>query len=125
MSPPTPKPRKQIVHLGNVGEDGAYRSKRFAERFLNFDFHGIDLKDINDNNVLHPSAKEEIEKNKFFSELIESRLKQEHPKNLKQIRTHFIEGLNSFPDNYLDLITSDFSIGFIRKKKISNFLKKL
>ncbi|MFA5746297.1 MAG: hypothetical protein WC932_05595 [archaeon] len=124
MPTPKPKPRKQIVHLGNVGEDAGYRSKKLAEKHPSFQFHGIDLKDLRDNEFLHPSAKEEAEKNPYLSELRENRLKQEKPANLNQIRADFIEGLNSFPDNYLNLVTSDFSIGFYKEEKDINLLKE-
>lgn len=119
-----PRPKKQIVHLGNVGEDNAHRSKMLAKRFPNFQFHGIDLKHITDTSFLHPSAEKEVKENPYLSELIENRSKLDKPANLNQIRAEFIEGLNSFPDNYLDLVTSDFAIGFYKEEKNIDFLKE-
>lgn len=113
------KTKKNIVHLGNVGEDGAYRSKRLANRFSDFSFYGIDLKNIKNRRIHHPSVKGDF----TLKTIRKTRLKQPIPKNLQQIQTDFINGLNRFPDGHVDLISSDFSVGYYDEKVKSNNLK--
>jgi hypothetical protein len=108
-----PGVRRKIVHLGNVGDDRAYRSKMLAQRFSNFDFHGIDLKGLRSKKFLH----QDVEANTKLKEKRVIRLKQRTPENLNQIRADFIKGLSKFPDNSLDIITSDFAVGFYKKEK--------
>lgn len=115
-----PGKKRQILHLGNVGEDGAARSKRLAERFPNFDFHGIDLKHIKNPDYTHSAA----EKEKSLRAIKFSGLEEGKPKNLNQIQAEFREGLTCFPDNYLDIITSDFSVGFYKKQHRHAEIKK-
>lgn len=105
--------KRQIVHLGNVGDDRAYRSKMLAQRFTNFDFHGIDLKGLRNKRFLHP----DVEANTKLKEKRVIRLSQRKPENLNQIRADFIKGLSKFPDNSIDIITSDFAVGFYKKEK--------
>jgi hypothetical protein len=108
----TPGVRRQIVHLGNVGDDRAYRSKMLVQRFSDFDFHGIDLKGLRSKQILHRSLKEDLS----LTTIRENRLKQKKPRNLKQTKAEFIKGLSRFPDNSLDIVTSDFAVGFYKKE---------
>ncbi len=115
-----PGTKRQILHLGNVGEDGAARSKKLASRFSNFDFHGIDLKHIKNSEYTHSVA----EKEKSLKRIKFSGLKEGKPKNLNQIQADFIEGLTCFPNNYLDIVTSDFAVGFYKKQRRHEDIKK-
>lgn len=116
----TPNKRRQILHLGNVGDDRAYRSKMLAKRFSNFEFFGIDIKGIKRKTFLHP----DLEKNKTLKNIRDYRLKQKKPSNLHQRNAEFLSGLSRFPDNSLDIITSDFAIGFYKKEKTHKKLKQ-
>ena len=115
-----PRPKRKIVHLGNVGEDCAYRSKKLASACQNLEFYGIDLKKINDSEIHHPSVKEDH----AIKSIIEGRLNLDKPKNLHQIQADFIDGLKRFPDNHLDIISSDFSVGYYDHRVTTNNLKK-
>ena len=42
MIPKTPIKKKTIVHLGNVGEDNARKTREYSNRFKKFEFIGID-----------------------------------------------------------------------------------
>ncbi len=107
-----PGTRRQILHLGNVGEDCAYRSKKIAKRFPNYDFHGIDLKDIKNKEIDHPSAETDL----TLKPLREARLDLKKPENLNQIQAEFIAGLKKFEYESLDLVSSDFSVGFYKRE---------
>jgi len=103
---------RRIVHLGNVGEDKGYRSKQLASKFKDFQFYGIDLKDIDSKQIDHPSA----EKDRKLKKLREARLNLQTPKNLNQIQAEFIDGLKKFENESLDLVSSDFSVGFYKRE---------
>lgn len=109
-----PRPKRKIVHLGNVGEDKAYRSKELAKRFPDFEFYGIDLKSLKDRSILHEDS---IKLTKQLKELRERRLVKKKPDNFKQMKTNFINGLNQFKDSTLDLVTSDFALGYYKEEK--------
>lgn len=111
--------KKKIVHLGNVGEDSAYRSKQLAKRFSNFDFYGVDLKKITDSSLLHPN----IRISETLRNLRDRRLLKPKPKNLEQIQKDFVQGLNRFKDGSLDLVSSDFGVGFYKKERNIGKLK--
>lgn len=115
-----PKQKRKILHLGNVGEDKAYRSKRLAHMCPDIQFYGIDLKKITNSRVHHPSVLEDTQIHK----LRESRLKLDKPKNLIQFQENFIKGLLDFPDNHLDIITSDFAVGYYDQRVTTRNLKK-
>jgi hypothetical protein len=112
--------KKNVVHLGNVGDDRAYRSKMLAERFSNFNFYGIDLKGLRSKRFLHFDA----EKNPKLKVIRKSRLKKKKPENLEQIKADFNKGLSRFPDNSVDIITSDFAVGFYKEEKTYRKVKK-
>lgn len=114
-----PTRKRQIVHLGNVGDDRAYRSKMLAQRFPNFEFHGIDLKGLRSRDILHSSLK----KDPIALAIRKPRLSLKKPDNLKQTRADFIKGLSRFPDNSVDIITSDFAVGYYKKEKTHKKVK--
>lgn len=114
-----PTRKRQIVHLGNVGDDRAYRSKMLAQRFSNFEFHGIDLKGLRSRDILHSSVK----KDPTALAIREPRLSLKKPDNLKQTRADFIKGLSRFPDNSVDIITSDFAVGYYKKEQTHKKVK--
>ncbi|MDD4049954.1 MAG: hypothetical protein PHX47_03005 [Candidatus ainarchaeum sp.] len=111
--------KRKIVHLGNVGEDAAFRSKVLAEKFPGFMFFGIDLKDIKSESYVHESMRF-----KNFG-LKEKRQFKPVPKNLKQYKEDFVNGLSRFKNNSLDLVVSDFALGFYSRAKNFNNLKVL
>ncbi|GEM_PF-1933618 len=101
--------KRKIVHLGNVGEDAAYRSKMLAKRFPNFEFYGVDLKGIDSSVYVH----EGMRFSKFSNR--KERLLEKVPENLVQLKTDFLGGLSKFKDNSIDMVTSDFALGFYEK----------
>lgn len=112
--------KKKILHLGNVGEDAAYRSKKLAQMAKSLDFYGIDLKSINNKQIHHPSAEKDI----TLKPLREARLRFPQPKNLTQFRTDFVTGLNLFPNNFLDIISSDYAVGYYDQKVTTRNLRQ-
>lgn len=114
-----PKSPRKVLHIGNIGQDNAYRSKVLAKRFPNFEFYGVDLKSLKDENYL---------KNRFFKNLLKKTNPKrflEVPKNLKQFQKEYIEGLVQFKNNSLDLAVSDFSLGYYKKATSHKQLKIL
>ncbi len=107
------RPKRRVVHLGNVGEDKAYRSKTLAKRFPDFEFFGIDLKSLKDRNILH---KDTIRLTRALDILRKRRLVKSKPENFKQMKTDFVNGLNQFKDGSLDLVSSDFALGYYKEE---------
>ena len=81
------KPKNVIVvHLGDVDHGGGTKTRRYAKRFPNFGFIGIDLQGQN--------------------------LRRQ---NFQGIRGDFEEGLKKINDNSVDLISSETAVGFYFK----------
>ena len=74
------------MHLGNVGENSAKRTRAFASRFKTLDFLGIDLANV-----------------------------KRTRKNWRQVQTEFIEGLSKLEDNSASMITSNMALGYYDK----------
>jgi hypothetical protein len=111
--------KRKVLHLGNVGEDAAFRSKSLAERFPNFKFYGIDLKHITSKSNVHESMRfilESLKKERFLKPV---------PENLIQYQADFLKGLSYFKPNSIDLAVSDFALGFYRKANTFKQLKVL
>jgi len=78
--------KRFVVHLGNVGyarEPEADKTRRYAQRFPNTYFIGIDHRQV----------------------------LQKRPKNWLQIQTDFNTGLKSIKDNSLSIISSEMALG--------------
>lgn len=120
MPPLSSRPKRRVVHLGNVGEDKAYRSKKLAAMCPDIDFFGIDLKKITNSRIHHPSVRED----KKILPLRKARLALDKPRNLVQLQHDFVKGLQQFPDNHLDIITSDFAVGYYDQRVNTRNLKK-
>jgi len=112
--------KKNICHIGNVGEDQAYRSKILAKMCPHISFYGIDLKNIKNRAITHYS----VEGDHPISVVREARLDIGKPENLFQIQKEFIVGLKLFPNNFFDIITSDFAVGFMTKYQQTTLEKK-
>jgi hypothetical protein len=92
---PPGKPRKTIVHLGNIGytynpRHVAPKTQRLAERFPNVDFIGID--------TTHTRA-------------VRAAIKRKNFQNWRQIRADFKSGLEQLPDNSISVISSELALG--------------
>ena len=109
-SRPAKAPKKHtVIHLGNIrdrsaniektvmsvlrgkqllDENPGAKTKKYAERFPNVEFVGIDLKE-------HTGAR---------------------PKNWRQIQTDFKKGLEELQDNSVSVISSEMALGFYGKK---------
>lgn len=88
-----------MVHLGNVGDrergdkhDGSFldevkgdKTRRYAQRFQDVDFIGIDVKRL-------PKEPEE--------------------RNWRQVQADFLEGLNGLEDNSVKGISSEVAVGY-------------
>jgi len=85
--------KRTIVHLGNVGEDAARKTRKYAERFKDFKFIGIDKAELKAN------TPNEIRKNTL------------HPSNFEQIQNEFLLGLHKLENNSINIISSDFAVG--------------
>jgi hypothetical protein len=85
--------KRTIVHLGNVGEDAARKTREYAERFKGFKFIGIDKAELKAN------TPNEIRKNTL------------HPSNFEQIQNEFLLGLHKLENNSVNIISSDFAVG--------------
>jgi len=90
------RPKPIVVHLGNVGfkhqgEISANRTLKFASRFKDFHFFGIDLRPL-----------------------------KVGKKNWTQMQTDMLNGLQKFKDNSVSLITSEMTLGYYGSKKIQS-----
>lgn len=91
------KKKHLVVHLGNIGEFEARektgeRTIRLASRLPKMKFVGIDLR--------QPKAND----------------RKSFPKNVKQKKVDFVEGLNSFKDNSVYAIRSELAVGHFDQK---------
>jgi hypothetical protein len=87
-----------VVHLGNVGlrypgEVPASRTRKFASRFKDFKFVGIDLR---------PHGPE--------------------TKNWTQLQTHMLNGLKKLENNSVSLISSEMTLGYYGQRAIFSSL---
>jgi len=95
---PKDRPKRLVVHLGNVEDSGQLhghkvagrKTKRYAERFPNVEFVGIDTKPM-------------------FGRT---------PKNLTQYIASFEEGLERLADGSADIISSEFALGHYGNMRI-------
>ncbi|MDO8646930.1 MAG: class I SAM-dependent methyltransferase [Candidatus Diapherotrites archaeon] len=77
------KPKPVIVHLGNVGDSFAAKTRAYSKRFPNARFVGIDIK---------------------------SQIST--VKNWRQIKAGFAEGLKKLRNNSVSVISSDMALGY-------------